>query len=586
MKYSSLAKIYDALESTSKRLEKTYMISVLLKDTHEDDIDQIILLLQGRVFPLWDETKLGVSERLVIKAITTATGTPGEKIEKEWKSIGDLGRVAEKLVEKKSQATLFSKDLTVKKVFDNIKTLAGIEGQGSVDHKVKMIAELLSSAKPIEARYVVRTVLEDLRVGVGTGSIRDAIVWAYFGDQAKINYDDEKKSIDPENREEYKRLVDSVQRAFDLKADFGEVARLIMKDGEKAFEELALSAGKPVNVMLYQKAKGMEDAFERVGTPAALEYKYDGFRMEIHKDKKDGKITIYTRRMEDVSKQFPEVVGFVKDYVEADSFILDGEAVGFNPKTSKYLPFQSISQRIRRKYDIDKMAKEFPVELNVFDVLFLNGKDMLNVPYKERRAEIKRIVKAKPKELVVARQIVTSDINEAGEFYEEALAASQEGVMVKNLDGVYQPGSRVGFGVKVKPVMESLDLVVVGGEWGTGKRSGWITSLVLACRKGDDFLEIGRVGTGLKELPEEGLSFGEVTELLKSLIEEQKGRDVKIKPSVILEINFEEIQKSPSYSSGYALRFPRVIRLRDDKGLKDVSDLGLVEELYFTQRAR
>ncbi|MBN1792988.1 ATP-dependent DNA ligase [Candidatus Woesearchaeota archaeon] len=584
MKYSLLAEIYEQLESTSKRLEKTFILSKLLKKTGEEDIDKIILLVQGRVLPQWDETKLGVSERLVIKAITIATGISGDRIEREWKSIGDLGRVAEKLVEKKTQATLFSRELSVEKVFNNLKSLASIEGQGSVDHKVKVIAELLSSAKPLEARYVVRTVLEDLRVGVGNGSIRDAIVWAFFEKEAKLHYDEEAKSIEPEDRAEYKRLTDSVQRAFDLKADFAEVARLVMKEGEKAFEDLELKPGRPVNVMLYQKAKNMEDAFERVGKPAAFEFKYDGFRIEIHRH--GNGVTIYTRRMEDVSRQFPEVVEYAKSQIKADNYILDAEAVGFDPKTGKYLPFQSISQRIRRKYDIDKMARDFPVEVNVFDVLLLEGKDMLNVPYEERRAAIEKIVKPKPKELVLARQIVTSSLEEAQGFYEEALAAGEEGVMAKNLDSVYQPGSRVGFGVKVKPVMESLDLVVVGGEWGTGKRSGWITSLVLACRDGDIFLEIGKVGTGLKELPEEGLSFGEVTDLLKPLILNQKGREVQVKPGVILEVNFEEVQKSPSYSSGYALRFPRVIRLRDDKGLKDVSDLGLVEELFSTQRSR
>ena len=584
MKYSGLAEIYEQLESTSKRLEKTFIISKLFRKTAEEDIDRIVLLVQGRVFPLWDDTKIGVSERLIIKAISTVSGASSDRVEKEWKNIGDLGQVAEKLVQKKSQATLFSNDLTVEKVFGNIKSLAGMEGQGSVDHKVKTIAELLSSAKPLEARYVVRTILEDLRVGVGSGSIRDAIVWAFFEKQAKINYDEEKRSITPDDREAYKKLVAEVQGAFDLKADFAEIAKLIMRKGEDAFKDLELKPGSPINVMLYQKAKSLEDAFERVGKPCALEFKYDGFRMLIHRSGRD--IKLFTRRLEEVTKQFPEVVDYIRDCIKSDDFILDTEAVGFDPKTGKYQPFQSVSQRIKRKYDIEKVAEELPVELNVFDVLYLNGNNYLAEPYSKRREAIEKVVKPKDKKLVLARQIITEDLAEAQKFYEEALKSGEEGVMAKNLDGIYQPGSRVGFGVKVKPVMESLDLVVVGGEWGTGKRSGWLTSLIVACRDGNRFLEIGRFGTGLKELEEEGVSFEEMTNLLKPLIIEEEGKEVRVKPKVIVEIHYEEIQKSPTYSSGYALRFPRFIRLRDDKPLSEVSDLELVEELYSTQRGK
>jgi len=584
MKYSELAAIYESLEKTSKRLEKTYILSQFLKNIKENDIDKIILLIQGRLFPLWNETKIGVSDRLVIKAISVATGTSAEKVEDEWKKIGDLGMVAEKLVQKKSQATLFSKELTAEKVFDNLRKLPAQEGAGSVDQKVKMIAELLSSAKPLEARYVVRTVLEDLRVGVGTGSIRDALVWAFFEDKVKINYNDEEKTITPDNREEYKRLVEAVQHAFDLKADYGEVAKMIIKNGEKSLGELVLEPGTPINVMLYQKAKDLADAFETVGKPCALEFKYDGFRMQIHKKAgKEGEIKIFTRRLDEVTKQFPEVVEFIKDFVSGKEFILDSEAVGYEPKTGKYLPFQAISQRIKRKYDIEKMSKEFPVEVNVFDIISFEGKSLLKEPFISRRKLLEKIIKPRSKKLILARQIITDNLKEAEKFYKEALSVGEEGVMAKNLQGIYKPGSRVGYGVKVKPVMESLDLVIVGAEWGTGKRSGWLTSFVLACRKGDKFLEIGKVGTGVKELEEEGVSFEELTKLLKPLIISEEGKIVRLKPKIIIEVNYEEIQKSPTYTSGYALRFPRFMRLREDKALSDVSDHNLVEKLYAEQ---
>ncbi|KYK26714.1 hypothetical protein AYK26_07185 [Euryarchaeota archaeon SM23-78] len=582
MKYSDLASIYEALEKTSKRLEKTFIISKLLKKTKQEDIDKLVLLIQGRLFPLWDETKLGVSDRLVIKAISVATGISPVKVDDEWKTLGDLGLVAEKLVQKKSQATLFSKDLTADKVFNNLRKLPSIEGAGSVDQKIKVIAELLSSAKPLEARYVVRTVLEDLRVGVGTGSIRDALVWAFFDKKVKVNYNEQEKTIEPDNREEYNRLVEAVQHAFDLKADYGEVARMIMKKGEKAFGELVLEAGSPINVMLYQKAKDLEEAFERVGKPCAFEFKYDGFRMQIHKKVKN--IKIFTRRLDEVTKQFPEVVEYVKKYVNAKEFILDSEAVGFDHKTGKYLAFQAISQRIKRKYNINQMAKNFPVEVNVFDVMSHEGKNMLKEPFKKRRAILEKIIKPHTKKLVLAKQLVTGDLKEAEKFYKAALKVGEEGVMAKNLEGIYKPGSRVGYGVKVKPVMESLDLVIVGAEWGTGKRSGWLTSYVLACRKHGKFLEIGKVGTGIKELEDQGVSFKELTKKLKPLIIKEEGKTVRIKPEIIIEVKYEEIQKSPTYASGYALRFPRFVRLREDKALSDVSDIKLVEDLYKGQK--
>ena len=582
MKYSELASIYEALENTSKRLEKTYIISKLLKKTKEADIDKIILLIQGRLFPQWDETNLGVSTRLVIKAISIASGRTSNNIESKWKKLGDLGLVAEKLVTKKSQATLFSKDLTVDKVFNNLRKLPALEGQGSVDQKLKLIAELLSSAKPLEARYVVRTVLEDLRVGVGEGSIRDALVWAFFGKKVRVNYDEKEKAISPDNRKEYNRVVEAVQHAFDLKADYGSVAKLIMKKGKKAFGELTLEPGNPINVMLYQKAKDLKDAFERVGKPCALEFKYDGFRMQIHKKAKS--IMIFTRRLDNVTKQFPEVVKYAEQFVSAKNFIIDCEVVGYDPKSGRYLPFQAISQRIKRKYNITQMAREFPVEINVFDIMSYEGEDLLKKPFKQRRSILEKIIRPHEKKLVLAKQIITKDLEQAREFYKEALGVGEEGVMAKNLDGVYKPGSRVGYGVKVKPEKESLDLVIVGAEWGTGKRSGWLTSYVLACRKGNQFVEIGKVGTGIKELDAQGVSFKEITKRLKPLILEEKGKKVRVRPKIIIEVRYEEIQKSPTYDSGYALRFPRFIRLRDDKALSDVSGLGMVEELYEAQK--
>jgi len=653
MEYLNLVEFYQKLEATSKRLEKTYYISVLLKGTPTDDLEKITLLIQGKVFPSYDARKIGVAARLIIKSLNLATGLSPEKIEAEWKKTGDLGEAAHNLISKKSQATLFSKTLEVKKVFDNLRKLATLEGQGTVDIKVKLIAELLTSAKPLEAKYIVRTIMEDLRVGVGEGSLRDAIVWAFFpkvigiffkcakckewmpnsakclncNAELKSKYNDEVKKVSEENvlkieshfkikeledydfillpnedsaRECYNYFINLVQEAYDITNDFGIVAKIAKTKGRGGLLDVKLEVGKPIKVMLYPKATDIDDAFETVKRPAAIEYKYDGFRLQIHKA--DKRIILYTRRLENVTKQFPEIVQYVKENVKADSFIIDSEAVGYDPKTGKYLAFQSISQRIRRKHGIEEMAKKFPVELNIFDIISHEGKTLLKEPFSKRRDILKKIVAEKEKKITLAKQLVTGSNKEAEAFYKQSLAAGEEGVMFKNLKGIYKPGARVGYGMKLKPVMETLDLVIVGAEWGTGKRGGWLSSFTLACFDPDtgSFLEIGKVGTGIKELEQEegnkkngeeseaneGVTFEQLTEMIKPLIINEEGREVKATPAIVIEVKYEEIQKSPNYGSGFALRFPRLVRLREDRAPDEISTISEVEELYKKQRGR
>lgn len=653
MKYIDLCEIYEKLESTSRRLEKTYYLSQLIKKTKAEELSEVMLLLEGRVFPLWDTRKLGMASRSVLKAINTATGIDTDKIENEWKKTGDLGLVAEMHTKQKKQATLFSQELTIKKVFNNLQKLSSMEGQGTVDMKTKLVAELLTSATPLEARYIIRTVLEDMRVGVGSGSLRDAIVWSefpliigfelsgegnqfYFKDKEKVKPDkiissksefdkinilkikaistekEKKEQIEGKElsydkelaRELFNYFVEKVEEAYNIANDWSDVITSVREKGLKGLSEINITPGKPVKVMLYQKAGNIAEAFERVGKPCAFEYKYDGFRLEIHiiddkngknNDKKEinpekhKKITLFTRSFENVTEQFPDVVEFVKKYVSEDvkEAILDSEAVGFNPKTTQYLPFQSISQRIKRIYNIKELSKLFPVEVNVFDILYYNGKSMISEEFHKRRALLSKIIDPHPRKIVLSRIIITNKEEEANKFYQNSLDAGNEGVMAKNLEAIYKPGSRVGYGVKVKPVMESLDLVITGAEWGEGKRKGWLTSFVVACRDEEgNLVEIGKVGTGIKELEEEGVTFNKLTELLKPDIREEKGQEVKVKPKIVIEVHYEEIQKSPTYSSGYALRFPRFVRLREDRNVNDISTLKQVEELYKGQRGR
>jgi DNA ligase 1 len=593
MDYIQLTELYEKLEATSKRLEKTKLLSEFLKNCPKKEIDRVMLLVQGLVFPKTDERKIGVASKLIVKALNIASGITVEEVERSWKKTGDLGLSAEELIKKKKQHTLFgSDDLTVEKVYKNIQKLATIEGLGSTDVKLKTIAELLTSAKPKEARYIVRTVLEDLRVGLGEGTLRDAIAIAYFERHGgKVDLESKDSSFGAGS--ELTKIRDSIQEAYDITNDYAIVAQMIIDEDLDILQKLELDTQKPVKAMLAQKAKDAQDAFNTVGRPAAIEYKYDGFRMIIGKH--GDKISIHTRRLENVTAQFPEVAKLIRENIKTESCIIDGEAVGYDPKTKKYVPFQNISQRIKRKYDIEQMAKDVPVELNIFDIIYYNGKSMVKEPFTERRKLIEKIVKERPEHIRLAVQIITDSDEEADKFYHQSLNAGNEGVMFKNIDAPYKPGSRVGTWIKLKPVMETLDLVIVAAEWGEGKRAGWLTSYTVAAydEDTDEYLEIGKFGTGIKEKKDELaegetndeniVSFGELTEALKPYIINEKGREVRIKPNVVVELKFEEIQKSPSYSSGYALRFPRLVRTRLDRSPENSSTLRQVEGFYKEQ---
>jgi len=315
------------------------------------------------------------------------------------------------------------------------------------------------------------------------------------------------------------------------------------------------------------------------------EYKYDGFRLLIHK--KQGKVTLFTRTLENVTKQFPDVVEYIHKHVKGHSFIIDSEAVGFHKKTKEYTPFQNISQRIRRKHHIEKLIKDLPVEVNAFDIIYHNGKSLIEEPFEKRTKILRKIIQNKPYKIIAAKQIITSDAKKAKEFYKKALQDNQEGIMMKNLKAEYKPGRRVGHMLKIKPEERDLDLVITGAEYGKGKRSGWLSSFILSCSDGEKFLEIGKMGTGIKEKSAQevgGTSFAKLTKMIKPLIIEEHGKSVKIKPKIVVAVTYQEIQKSPNYNSGFALRFPRFTALRPDKKPSQVSTLKEIEKDFVNQK--
>lgn len=561
MQYSEYVEVYEALASTSKKLEKTAILAEFLKKLEKKGKSEWIYLLRGRVFADYDSREFGISDQLVLKVIGVAFGIKNDDVQERFNKIGDWGEIAEFYAEKRKQSTLFSKRLEVEKVFSNLRAISDIEGKGAVDKKLSLVSELLTSASGKEAKYIVRTLLSDLRVGVADSLLVDSIVLAFF-----------------QNSEGMKAKI---EEKFDLANDSALVFEAACL-GEKEIDKIDVVPGRPIKVMLAVKALDIEDGFRICGKPCAIEHKYDGFRMVINKDK--GKITLFTRKLENVTNQFPDVVSAIEKNIKGDNFVLDSEVVGYDPKTRKYRPFEAISQRIKRKYDIDKVMKELPVEINVFDVIYYNGKNYMNNPFIERRKIVEKIVKEKEFVIRAAVQIITDDEKEAQKFYENALKIGEEGIMMKSLNEPYKQGRKVGYMAKMKPIVNDIDLVIVGAEYGTGKRAGWLTSFIVACKEGDNVLEVGMVSSGLKEKEEEGTSYDEITKLLKPLIINEEGNKVKVKPKIVVSVTYQNIQKSPSYSSGYALRFPRITHYRPDRSLYDIASLKEIEKEVNKQR--
>ncbi len=556
MEFSKIAENFERLEATQKTLEKTGILAELFEESG-DELPQVVLLCTGTPFPAWKDLDLGVSSKTLVKIISKATGRSEDEVEKEWKEQGDLGLAAETMVEKKTQQRLMTQEVTVQKAYNRMQKVAemeseGLDGSVNQDKKQKELADLISSSEPREAKYLARIIINNLRLGIGEGTIRDALAEAFF---------------DGEH-------VEEIQQAYDFSNDFAEVAKAC-REGLEAVNSLELELYRPVKSMLAKNVDTIEEGFEEVGEPASINYKYDGMRAQIHV--KEGEVKVFTRRLEDVTEQFPDVVEAVEENIESDNCILDTEVVGYDPEDGGMIPFQKLSKRIKRKYDIQKLKEEIPVEVRPFDLIYLD-EPILERPYSERWEKLESIVNEEEKELKLVDNDVTSEAERVQEMQQKSLSEGHEGIMMKNLDAEYKPGNRVGYMVKLKPVMETLDLAIVGAKWSEGRRSDWLGRLFLGCydEENDEYLEVGKMATGLTDE-----QFQEITEKLKPLITNEDGRKVDVRPEVIVEVEYEEIQESPTYSSGYALRFPRMKQFREDK--EEADSLEKVKGLFEDQ---
>jgi DNA ligase-1 len=551
--FLSFAELCMKIEGIGGSIEKTALLASFLSELDEAELLVVPSFVMGSAFPASSEMLLGVGPSTLYEALSKATGASPAEIQEILRRTGDVGAVAAEVVEKRKPSTLSSfieaDGLSILEVHSRFLELARASGKRSQGVKMKHLRYLFGEAGPLEARYIARLALEDMRIGVGEGIVRDAIAKAFD------------------------RSSEEVERGYNFTNDLGLVAQ---KAKEGRLSELTIEIGRPIKMMLAQLGSGIPGSMAEMGT-AAVEWKFDGSRVQIHKN--GDEIEIFSRRLERVTRSLPEIVGFVKENIRAESAILDGEAVA-RGEDGRPLPFQEILKRFRRKYKVERTAKKIPLELWLFDLVYLDGRTLIDEPLRERRRLLEKVADSK----ILAGQTVTSDPEKVAEIYEEAIGAGHEGVMLKSPESPYAPGKRGKNWLKIKPVMETLDLVVIGARWGEGRRATFLGSYRLASPDPDTgkLEDVGWVATGINDE-----MLVELTDLFKDLIlVSGEGMEVEVKPEVIFEVAFEEIQKSTNYSSGYALRFPRLVRVRDDKALDEADDLERVASLYTTQRGR
>lgn len=557
--FLAFANLCQKVEATSGSLEKIELVAAFLKDLDEAELPVACSYIMGSLFPPSLDLDLGVGPSILYEAIAKACGCQAAQVSDMLRATGDPGMVASAMVERRRPigfaAFLGEKEavsLSLKDVHDRFFSIARASGKRSQDTKVKNLQFLFSQASPLEARYIARLAIEDMRIGVGEGGVRDAVALAFSGSGAN---------------------AESVERAYNLTNDIGLVAVAARRG---TLGELSIMINRPIKVMLAQLGESIPAAIGEIGT-AAVEWKYDGARVQIHKD--GDAIRIFSRRLENVTASLPEIVKAARQ-ISAKSAILDGEAVAIG-KDGRPMAFQEILKRFRRKHDVQTQAAKIPLRLFLFDLIYLDGKSLVDLLLTERRSLLERIAIASPD--LLADQVMSGSVEDAEGIYRRALDAGHEGLILKNPSSVYAPGKRGKNWLKIKPVMETLDLVVIGAKWGEGRRASLLGSYRLACRDQttERLLDLGWVATGLTD---EALA--ELTEMFSELIIVEKGMELEIKPAVIFEVAYEEIQHSPNYSSGYALRFPRMVAVRDDKSLDDADNLERVVSLYKGQRGR
>jgi DNA ligase 1 len=578
MPFSVLANTLETLEPITGRLQMIAVLADMLKAADPTEVRELVYLSQGRLLPDFIQKEFGMNERLILRSIANAYSATPDEVMDRFKTMGDAGLVAQNFAQGHSEGGDVGESLPLTDVYKRLQAITEAVGSGSQEQKVTLLANLLSQVTPLEAKHIARIVVGRLRVGIGDPTLMDALSVAVSGD---------KKARPP------------IERAYNLSSDLGLVAFTLYAGGIEALEEIRVKVGNPVRMALAERADTAEDILARLGR-CAVEPKFDGFRMQIHKN--GDEVAIFSRGLENLSGMFPDVVASTLRQIAAPDAILEGEALAYDPQSGTYFPFQVTSQR-RRIHNIEEMTESIPLRLMAFDLLLLDGRDLTRAPFSERREAMESAIK--PWDglggIRVSPMLLTDDPDAIVAFYEESLEEGFEGIVAKRLDGTYDAGKRGFNWIKMKRSYQSLmadtvDCAIVGYYYGKGRRASWgLGSLLVSVYdpKSDTLPTVTRVASGLSEA-----GWQELCERLQpDRIDHADPRvvniikpDVWVVPRYVIELQADEVSRSQMHPAGredggpgYALRFPRIIKERPERTPEDATTVSEVIDLYKMQ---
>lgn len=584
MKFSELATYFEKLESTSSRLSLIDILSDLFKHVAEREMDEVIYLIQGRVAPFYAPVEIGMADKMVAQSIGDAFGLSKDEVLSEYSKKGDLGIVAFELSEKKRQRGK-REELSVSEVFEALKAIAGTGGVGSVEKKTNGLKEILEHMDAISAKHLVRIPLGKTRLGIGDPTVLDGLALSLLGDRSK------------------RKLL---EKAYNETSDLGLIGETLQTGGLEAVAKLKITVGRPIRSELCERLPNPTKVFEKMdpnGQGIHSTYKYDGFRVQIHKNGDD--VTMYSRNLENMTHMFPELITGARKQIKAKTAILDTEALAYQPESEEFLPFQETTKR-RRKHNIEEVAKTLPLRAFVFDLLYADGKSLVDAPLLARMEVLRKIVDG-DEILIPSTGVILKKPEELQVMLDDAITKGLEGVVVKRVDSLYEAGGRNFNWVKLKrhssgELHDTIDCIILGYIFGRGKRTAFGAGALLVGiydKEKDEFVSVTKIGTGLTDA--EWRSIKEKTKGLEmthkpARVNSKIEPSVWVKPEIVIEVLADEITRSPNHTAGmviedgkviepgYALRFPRLIKFRDnDKKPEDATSVNELVELFGQQ---
>jgi DNA ligase-1 len=583
MLFRELADTYERLEAISSRLEMTWILAEAFRRFEPQDIRMAVYLTQGQLYPDFHPLKLGMADKLVLKAIAFASGAGEREVQELMLREGDPGLVAQRVIANKRQTTLFSEPLTLRNAYETLEAIARAEGEGSQDLKIKLMSKLLSDSSPSEAKFLSRVITGRMRLGVSSMTVLDALAVAFASKEDRA----------------------MVERAFNVSSDLGLVAEEMALHGLDGVRDIHVQVNRPLRAMLAERMSSPEEILERMSGTCAFEYKYDGVRVQAHIC--HGEVRLYSRKLDELTLQFPDVVAGLHRAIRAESAIVEGECVPVDLNTGEFLPFQEVSHRRGRKYGLQEAMEDYPVRLCLFDCILKDGEDLTEKPFPERREALVSIVE--PQDPVVLSEIrVLSSVEEVQAFFQQAIEAGCEGLMAKSVSesSIYRAGNRGFLWIKYKKeyrseMNDTVDLVVVGAFAGRGKRKGFYGALLMATydQAKDMFQTVCKLGSGfddaeLAAIPE--MLSGDRLAERHHLVDSKMVADYWFQPRLVLEVRGAEITLSPIHTcsfgsvrkdSGLAIRFPRFTgRFRDDKEGREATTSQELLGMYNAQLKR